>query len=82
MGAVYSQLSITERRKIERWKHAKVPVNEMARVLKRCRSTIFRALKRNHFSDENMPRCDGSYAAAAHMMQADRRGRERKLINS
>ena len=24
MGAVYSQLSITERRKIERWKHAKV----------------------------------------------------------
>ncbi len=42
MGAVYNQLSITERRKIERWRHAKVPVDEMARVLKRCRSTIFR----------------------------------------
>jgi hypothetical protein len=25
MGAVYDQLSITERRKIERWRHAKVP---------------------------------------------------------
>lgn len=35
MGAVYSQLSIEERRRIERWRHAKVPVREMARVLKR-----------------------------------------------
>jgi len=52
----------------------------MARVLKRCRSTIFRELKRNHFSDESMPGCDGYYGAAAHMMQADRRARERKLI--
>lgn len=34
MGTVYSQLSITERRKIERWRHAKVPVDEMARVLR------------------------------------------------
>ena len=80
MGAVYEQLSITERRKIERWRHAKVPVDEMARVLKRCRSTIFRELKRNHFSDENMPGCDGYYGAAAHLMQAERRSRERKLI--
>ena len=80
MGAVYDQLSITERRKIERWRHAKVPVNEMARVLKRCRSTIFRELKRNHFSDKNLPGCDGYYGAAAHIMQADRHARERKLI--
>ena len=80
MGAVYKQLSITERRRIERWRHAKVPVDEMARVLKRCRSTIFRELKRNHFSDESMPKHDGYYGAAAHLMQADRRARYRKLI--
>ena len=80
MGAVYTQLSITERRRIERWRHAKVPVDEMARVLKRCRSTIFRELKRNHFSDECMPKCDGYYGAAAHLMQAHRRARDRKLI--
>ena len=55
MGAVYSQLSLDERRKIERWRHARVPVDEMARVLKRCRSTIFRELKRNHFSDPCLP---------------------------
>ena len=79
MGTTYTQLSITERRKIERWRHAKVPVNEVARVLKRCRSTIFRELKRNHFSDECMPKCDGYYGATAHLMQADRR---RGTVNS
>lgn len=80
MGTVYTQLSITERRRIERWRHAKVPVNEMARVLKRCRSTIFRELKRNHFSDESLPKHDGYYGAAAQLMAADRRARDRKLI--
>jgi len=80
MGAIYSQLSITERRKIERWRHAKVPVDEIARVLKRCRSTIFRELKRNHFSDECMPKYDGYYGSAAQLMAADRRARQRKLI--
>ena len=35
MGAVYTQLSIEGRRRIERWRHAKVPVREMARVLQR-----------------------------------------------
>lgn len=80
MGSIYTQLSITERRRIERWRHAKVPVDEMARVLGRCRSTIFRELKRNHFSDESMPKHDGYYGAAAQLMTADRRARDRKLI--
>lgn len=30
MGAVYTQLTLQERRKIENWWHAKVPVAEMA----------------------------------------------------
>jgi IS30 family transposase len=81
LGAVYSQLSLDERRKIERWRHARVPVDEMARVLKRCRSTIFRELKRNHFSDPCLPdRYAGYYGAAAQLMTADRRARDRKLI--
>ncbi len=80
MGAVYTQLSITERRRIERWRHAKVPVDEMARVLKRCRSTIFRELKRHYFSDESFPKCDGYYGAAAHLIQASGRARNPKLI--
>ena len=43
MGAVCTQLSI-----IERWRHAKVPVDEMARVL-----------EGNYFCDESMPKHDG-----------------------
>ncbi|PCH99033.1 MAG: IS30 family transposase [Rhodobacteraceae bacterium] len=80
MGTTYRQLTITERRRIERWRQAKVPVDEIARVLKRCRSTIFRELRRNHFSDESMPKHDGYYGAAAQLMTADRRARDRKLI--
>lgn len=80
MGAVYTQLTITERRRIERLRHAKVPVDEMARLFKRCRSMIFRELKRNHFSGESLPKCDGYYGAAAQLMTADRRVRQRKLI--
>jgi transposase, IS30 family len=61
MGAAYSQLSLEERRRIERWRAAKVPVDEMARVLKRCRSTIFRELRRNHFADPCLPKYAGYY---------------------
>ncbi|PJE36976.1 hypothetical protein CVM52_09310 [Pseudooceanicola lipolyticus] len=52
----------------------------MARVLQRSKATIYRELKRNFFSDECMPKCDGYYGAAAHFMAADRRARQRKLI--
>jgi IS30 family transposase len=51
MGTVYTQLSLQERRRIEDWWLAKVPVAEMVRVLKCCRSTIFRELKRTPFSE-------------------------------
>ena len=52
----------------------------MARVLKRCRSTIFRELKRNFLSDVSMPKHDGYYGDAAHLMTAKRRACDRKLI--
>jgi transposase, IS30 family len=80
MGAVYSQLSVQEWRKIENWWHAKVPVRDMARVLKRSKATIHREIKRNFFSGECMPKCDGHYGAAAHLMAADRQARLRKLV--
>ncbi len=47
MGAIYTQLSMQERRRIEDWWRAKVPVAEMARALKHYKSTIFRDIKRN-----------------------------------
>ena len=44
MGAVYSQLSITERRKIERWRHAKMPVSKIADEIGRHRSTVYKSI--------------------------------------
>lgn len=40
----------------------------------------FPKLKRNRFSLESMPKHDGYYGAAAHLMKADRRARHRKMI--
>lgn len=71
MGARYAQSSLEERRKIERWRHARVSVTEMARVLKRHRSTIFRELKRNHFFDPELPKVVGNFGVAAHFMTRD-----------
>ena len=48
MGAVYTQLSLKERRRIEDWWHAKVPVREMARAQKnpvRSTSTTARVVR-------------------------------------
>nr|WP_253283282.1 IS30 family transposase [Ruegeria sp. HKCCD7559] len=74
------QLSIEERRRIERWRQAEVPVREMARVLKCSKATIHREIKRNFFSDPCLPKCDSYYGASAHRKAADRRVRQRKLI--
>ncbi len=67
MGAINTQLSIQERRRIEDWWHAKVPVMEMARVLRRHKSTIFREIKRNFWADDAFPKkYAGYFGMAAH----------------
>ena len=80
MGTGCAQLSVEERRKIERWRLAKISPDEMARVLGRHRSTIFRELRRNHFQDRDFPKVVGYFAMAAHRQTADRRARQRKLV--
>ena len=81
MGAVYTQLSLKERRKIESWWHAKVPVREMARVLKRHKSRIFREIKRNFWADDALPKKYAGYFGHAAQLQTDkRRSVQRKLI--
>jgi len=81
MGAVYTQLSMQERRRIEDWWHARVPVSEMARVLKRHKSTIFREIKRNFWTDDALPKkYAGYFGMAAHQRTQRRRSTQRKLI--
>ena len=57
----YSHLGIEERRKIERWRAAKISVDMIAEKLGRHRSTIFRELKRNTFEDRELPDLNGYY---------------------
>ncbi|MCK8465066.1 helix-turn-helix domain-containing protein, partial [Aliiroseovarius sp. S1339] len=81
MGTVYTQLSLQERRRIEDWWLAKVPVVEMARVLKRHKSTIFREIKRNFWADDAFPKnYAGYFGMAAHQRTQQRRSTQRKLI--
>ncbi|MFT6091657.1 MAG: IS30 family transposase [Sulfitobacter sp.] len=81
MGIVYTQLSYQERRRIEDWWLAKVPVAEMARVLKRHKSTIFHEIKRNFWADDAFPKkYAGYFGIAAHQRTQQRRSTQRKLI--
>ncbi len=81
MGAVYTQLSLRKRRRIEDWWHAKVPVREMARVLKRSKSTIHREIKRIFWVDEAFPkRYAGYFGHAAQLQTIERRSVQRKLV--
>lgn len=74
------ELGLDERRRIERLNHASVPVSKIASQLGRHRSTIYRELARNRFTDEENPYLDGYYGMAAHDMAARRRHRRRKLV--
>ena len=49
MKRTYSHIDLVERRKIDRWRSAKLSVDVIAEKLGRHRSTIFRELKRNQF---------------------------------
>lgn len=81
MGAVYTQPSLRERRRIEDWWHAKVPVREMARVLKRSKSTIHREINRNFRAAESFSEKYAGYFGHAAQLQTDkRRSVQRKLI--
>lgn len=80
MKTRYSQISLEERLKIERWRHVKVSIDEIAAKLGRHRSTIFRELKRNHFQDISMPKVVGYFAMAANLATQSRRSKKRKLI--
>ncbi|MEI4472998.1 IS30 family transposase [Frigidibacter sp. MR17.24] len=80
MPAPYLHIGLDERRKIARWREAKVPATEIAARLGRHRSTIFRELRRNHFHDAELRHISGYYAANAQAMAEAQRANQRKLI--
>ncbi|ARC39056.1 hypothetical protein A6J80_22495 (plasmid) [Paracoccus yeei] len=80
MKVRFSHLSLSERRKIERWRQMKLSPDEMAHRLGRHRSTIFRELRRNHFHDSDIPKLSGYWCIVAQSYSDGRRTRRRKLV--
>lgn len=73
MGALYTQLSLKECRKGEDWLHAKVPIREMVRVLKRHKLTIHREIKRKSWADDAFPRKYAGYFGHAAQLRTQKR---------
>ena len=61
----YVQLDLDECHQIERMAQRKLPVDEIAQRLGRHRSTVYRELKRNRFTDPEWPDLDGYYSLTA-----------------
>ena len=80
MSKPYLHLDLEERRKIARWREAKVPATEISARLGRHRSTIFRELRRNRFVDDELHHLSGYYAVNAQNLASERRANQRKLV--
>jgi IS30 family transposase len=75
-----TELNLAERRRIEELLHRKVKVSEIARLINRHRATVYREIKRNYFTDQELPQLDGYYGMTAQKSTAERRARRRKLV--
>ena len=65
MGTHYYHLSLKERRKLAKWFEAKMPIAEIADRLGRDASTIYRDIKRNQYTDTELPELNGYHALVA-----------------
>lgn len=79
MSRCYTQITFADRRRLHQLMTAKVSINEMARLLGRHRSTIYREIRRNSFHDRELPDYDGYYSTLANDLARERRCRLRKL---
>jgi len=79
MSRCYTQITLADRRRLQQLMTAKVSINEMARLLGRHRSTIYREIRRNTFHDRELPDYDGYYSTLANDLAQERRCRLRKL---
>ena len=80
MGTHYPHLSLDERRKIAKWLEAKMPIAEIADRLGRDASTIYRDIKRNRYTDKDIPELNGYHALVAQDKYERRRAVHRKMV--
>ncbi|MGB7243408.1 MAG: helix-turn-helix domain-containing protein [Sulfitobacter sp.] len=69
-----------QRRVIEDMLNAKIPVREIATEIGRHVSTVYRDIKRNGYTDDELPELNGYYGAVTQKPAAQRRARRRKLV--
>lgn len=80
MGSHYSDLRLDERRKLANWLEAKMPIAEIADRLGRDASTIYRDIKRNRYTDKEIPELSGYHALVAQDKYEQRRAIHRKMV--
>ncbi|MBM2294305.1 IS30 family transposase [Sulfitobacter pseudonitzschiae] len=80
MGTHYCHLKLDERRKLAKWLEAKMPISEIADRLGRDPSTIYRDIKRNRYTDDELPELNGYHALVAQDKYEQRRAIHRKMI--
>ena len=61
----YCHLKLDERRKLAKQLEAKMPVSEIADRLGRAPSTIYRDIKRNKYTDDELSELSGYHALVA-----------------
>jgi IS30 family transposase len=81
MAYAYLHLDLEDRRRIYRLHAKKLSVDAIARELGRHRSTIFRELRRNAWSDPEHKAYNGYFPVTAQDLARDRRRRQRKLLH-
>ncbi len=80
MGSHYSHLRLDERRKLANWFEAKMPIAKIADRLGRDASTIYRDIKRNRYTDKEIPELNGYHALIAQDKYEQRRAIHRKMV--
>lgn len=76
----YRQLSEDDRRRIDRLLGQRHSVGEIARIVGRHRSTVYREIRRNRFVDHQWPDLNGYYYATAGKLARGRRARLARLV--
>lgn len=80
MPRPYIHLDLSERRQLAKWRGAKIPMKEIALRLGRAPSTLYREVRRNAFTDRELPQLNGYYAINAQETYEKRRAVHRKLV--
>ena len=79
MGHCYRQLDDAERQTIYKLLGRKIPLTQIAKIVGRHHSTLYRELRRNYFHDREYPQYSGWFSRNATERARKRRYKRRKL---